>query len=209
IEHPDTDSGDDTDDSWTEHILHITVTGKTADEMAEQYSFTDEQKALLGELLSGEYDDLFASLLSGAAAASGEEIVVVENGIYIWPSPVSKYVTSFFGNRPNPTTGAPDNHTGIDISAGYRTPVLAAAGGTVVTAGFDADGYGIYCVIDHGDGNSTLYGHMSTRHVNEGDIVSQRQEIGLVGSTGWSTGDHIHFETRVNGTKVDPLRYFE
>jgi murein DD-endopeptidase MepM/ murein hydrolase activator NlpD len=78
-----------------------------------------------------------------------------------------------------------------------------------VTAGFDADGYGIYCIIDHGGGNTTLYGHMSTRHVSEGDSVSQRQEIGLVGSTGWSTGDHVHFETRVNGTQTDPLRYFE
>jgi hypothetical protein len=116
IEHPDTDANDDEDDSWTERILHITVIGKTADEMAVQYGFTDEQKALLGELLSGEYDDLFAALLSGAAATPGENIVVVENGIYIWPSPVSSYVTSFFGNRPNPTTGAPDNHTGIDIT---------------------------------------------------------------------------------------------
>jgi murein DD-endopeptidase MepM/ murein hydrolase activator NlpD len=208
IDHPDTDADDDVDDSWTEYILYITITGKTAEEIAAEYGFTDEQILLLQELLSGEYDDLFAALVSGAEGVIGEDIVIVENGIYIWPSPVSKNVTSFFGSRPNPTTGMPDNHTGIDIAAGYRTPVLAAADGIVTMAGFDADGYGIYCIIDHGDGNSTLYAHMSTRHVREGDTVSQRQEIGLVGSTGWSTGNHIHFETRVMGRRVDPMGYF-
>jgi murein DD-endopeptidase MepM/ murein hydrolase activator NlpD len=113
-----------------------------------------------------------------------------------------------YGYRTNPTTGELDFHTGIDIAAGYGTPVLAAADGVVVTADYDADGYGIYCIIDHGDGNRTLYGHMSARHVNTGDTLNQGEEIGKVGSTGWSTGNHIHFETSVNGTRVDPLGFF-
>ncbi len=206
IDHPDTDPDDDEDDSWTEHILHITVTGKTAAEMAAQYGFTAEQTAMMEELLKPEYDDLWASLLAGAP--SGDGSVVITLGIYIWPSNDSNVINSFFGIRTHPITGEIDNHTGIDIDASGGTEVLAAADGTVTLAGPNGD-YGNCVIIDHGNGNSTLYSHMSVVDVSVGDTVAQGQAVGLVGSTGVSTGDHIHFETRVNGTCVDPLLYYD
>jgi hypothetical protein len=206
IEHPDTDPDDDEDDSWTEYILHITVTGKTAAEMAAQYGFTAEQTAMMEELLKPEYDELWASLLVGAAPGDGS--VVISIGIYIWPSNNSNYVTSFFGTRIHPVYGTLDNHTGIDIGASYGTEVLAAADGEVTLAGPNGD-YGNCVIIDHGDGNSTLYSHLSAVDVSVGDTVAQGQAVGMIGSTGVSTAPHLHFETRVNGVCLDPLLYFE
>jgi murein DD-endopeptidase MepM/ murein hydrolase activator NlpD len=206
VEHPDTDGDDDEDDSWVEHILHITVTGKTAAEMAQKYGFNAEQRDMMEELLKPEYDELWASLLAGVPSGGGS--VTISLGIYIWPSNDSDYVNSFFGTRRHPITGEIDNHTGIDINTAYGTEVLAAADGTVTLAKWNGD-YGNCVIIDHGDGNQTLYAHMSAVDVRVGDAVAQGQAVGLVGSTGTSTGPHIHFETIVNGSPVDPLMFFE
>ena len=105
--------------------------------------------------------------------------------------------------------GGSDFHTGIDISGGgaYGSPVLAANSGTVKVANTSFTpgyGYGKYVIIDHGGGIQTLYGHMSALSVSVGDVVAQGQKIGEVGSTGWSTGPHIHFEIRVNNKAVNP-----
>ncbi|GHU80494.1 hypothetical protein FACS1894191_5890 [Clostridia bacterium] len=194
------------DKSWTEYILHITITSKSAVEQAAEYGFTPEQTGLLKELLGAGYSEYFAALIVGTGATG--DISVIAGGIYIWPSAVSDTITSYFGDRINPVTGSPDNHTGIDISAGFGTAVFAAADGKVITASYDADGYGHYIVIDHGGGNRTLYGHMSRRDAGVGETVTQGQIIGFVGSTGMSTGSHLHFETFVNGTRVDPLLYY-
>ena len=96
---------------------------------------------------------------------------------------------------------------GEDIPAGYGAQILAAASGTVVTAGW-VSGYGNYTVIDHGGGLMTAYGHQSSFAVSVGDVVTQGQVIGYVGSTGNSTGPHLHFEVYVNGSTVDPKSYF-
>jgi len=203
IEH----SGDDEDeDTWYEYILHITVTGKTAAEMAVQYGFNAEQREMLEELLKPEYDDLWASLLAGIPSGGGADIITL--GIYIWPSNDSNYITSFFGTRVHPITGEVHHHTGIDIGAAYGTAVLAAADGTVTLAGWNGE-YGYCVIIDHGDGNKTLYAHMSLLDVSAGQTVTQGQTVGFVGSTGTSTGPHLHFETFVNGSRVDPLLYFD
>ena len=132
----------------------------------------------------------------------------VSLGIYIWPSADSDYVTSFFGTRVHPISGDVYHHNGIDIGAAYGTDVLAAADGTVTLAGRNG-GYGYCVIIDHGDGNQTLYAHMSRLDVGIDDTVTQGQTIGLIGSTGTSTGAHLHFETSVNGSRVDPLLYFD
>lgn len=187
-----------------EYILHITVSGKNARQQAADYGFTGFQTEMLDELLKREYDRYFLSLIAGAGIGAG----VVAEGIYIWPSAAGSHVTSFFGMRVHPITGAYHFHNGIDIGAGYGTAVLAAADGTVTTAAYDADGYGHYVVIDHGSGNRTLYAHLSYKGVSPGQRVTQGQMIGLVGSTGMSTGPHLHFETYVNGARVDPLLYF-
>jgi murein DD-endopeptidase MepM/ murein hydrolase activator NlpD len=123
----------------------------------------------------------------GAPSASG----------FIWP--VSGPITSGFGWRWGRM------HEGIDIGAACGTPIRAAASGTIVYAGW-MDGYGNLIVIDHGGGLATAYGHQSALYVGGGS-VSQGQTIGAVGSTGHSTGCHLHFEVRVNGTPVNPLNY--
>jgi len=116
----------------------------------------------------------------------------------IWP--VAGPITSPFGMRWGKL------HPGIDIGAGMGTPIHAAASGSVVYAGW-MTGYGNLTVIDHGGGIATAYGHQSKLEVSVGAQVTQGQEIGLVGSTGFSTGPHLHFEVRVNGSPVDPMGY--
>jgi murein DD-endopeptidase MepM/ murein hydrolase activator NlpD len=97
-------------------------------------------------------------------------------------------------------------HEGIDIGVGYGTPIVAAASGTVIYAGW-MGGYGNLVIVDHGGGIATAYGHNSSILVGYGSSVSQGQTIALSGSTGNSTGPHVHFEVRVNGSPVDPLGY--
>ena len=134
--------------------------------------------------------------------------VVLDTGSgYTWPLPGYYKLTSAFGYRIHPITGRPHSHTGIDIPAPYGTSVKAARGGQVITSGRHSS-YGEYVVIDHGNGNSTLYAQMSSRSVSVGQIVKQGQEVGKVGSTGSSTGNHLHLEIRVNYTRVDPEKYY-
>jgi len=97
-------------------------------------------------------------------------------------------------------------HEGIDIGAGYGAPIVAAAAGRVIYCGWE-EGYGNLTVIDHGNGLATAYGHQSSIAVACGQDVAQGQTIGYIGSTGHSTGPHLHFEVRVNGSPVDPLGY--
>jgi len=139
--------------------------------------------------------------------AAQQGAAVAATGSYIWPSASSVYVTSRFGNRLHPVYGYYRMHYGIDIGASYGTDIYAADGGYVTTSTYSS-GYGNYVMIDHGDGRYTLYAHMTTRYVNEGDIVLQGDVIGIVGSTGVSTGPHIHFEVYEGGERVDPLQFF-
>ena len=126
---------------------------------------------------------------------------------YLWPLPGYYRLSSLFGYRIHPITGEAHSHTGIDIPAPGNTPILACKSGQVVTSAYHYS-YGNYVVIDHGNGNSTLYAHMSSRAVSEGDMVTQGQTIGYVGTTGSSTGNHLHLEVRENGQRVDPESKF-
>lgn len=130
----------------------------------------------------------------------------VGNGIFIWPVPASYWVTSEFGWRTHPVYGDQRHHNGIDIGADYYSNILAADGGTVLCAYYDWS-YGNFVMIDHGNGFVTLYAHMEELYVSEGEYVSQGEVVGLCGSTGTSTGPHLHFEVRYDGTFVDPLDY--
>ncbi|MCW5936632.1 MAG: peptidoglycan DD-metalloendopeptidase family protein [Fimbriimonadaceae bacterium] len=118
-------------------------------------------------------------------------------------SPVSGRHTSGFGYRIHPITHTRRLHTGVDIAAPTGTPIYAAGSGVVISAGW-RNGYGNAVVIDHGGGRSTLYGHCSRLFVQEGQKVSAGHHIAAVGSTGFSTGPHLHFEVRINGVPVDP-----
>ena len=126
---------------------------------------------------------------------------------YLWPLPGYYRLSSLFGYRIHPITGEAHSHTGIDIPAPGNTPILACKSGQVVTSAYHYS-YGNYVVIDHGNGNSTLYAHMSSRAVSEGDMVTQGQTIGYVGTSGSSTGNHLHLEVRDNYTRVDPESKF-
>lgn len=112
-------------------------------------------------------------------------------------------VTSAFGERTDPIDGSRKRHSGVDIGAAAGTPIHAAAKGVVAFAG-EAGGYGNVVIIDHGDGRQTRYAHCRTLHVREGQAVSAGDDIAEVGSTGRSTGPHLHFEVRENGRAIDP-----
>lgn len=124
---------------------------------------------------------------------------------FSWPS-TCRALTCPFGPRYHPITGVYSNHSGVDIGASYGSPIYACASGTVTTATYGT-AYGYYVTINHGNGFTTLYGHMTRYTVSEGDYVSQGEIIGYVGSTGWSTGPHLHLTMYYYGTLVDPLDY--
>ena len=146
-----------------------------------------------------------AAAASRSASAAAPAPVPQSSGVMLWPARGPK--TSDFGWRTHPIFGTRRMHTGVDIGAGYGAPISAAKAGTVVSAG-SMGGYGNAVVIDHGGGLSTLYAHQSTIAVSAGQSVGRGQTIGYVGSTGYSTGPHLHFEVRVNGEPRDPMAWF-
>ncbi len=147
--------------------------------------------------------------LNGTGSGGLASVTQTENtniGDIIWPLPGYGNITSYFGYRTSPTAGASSNHKGIDISAPFGTPIIAALAGTVIAS---SEGWaeGKYVIIDHGNGYKTLYMHMSQRNCVSGQHVSQGQVIGYVGSTGISTGNHLHFAVTVNNVYQNPLSY--
>lgn len=141
------------------------------------------------------------------AAQSGKGSGSLNGTISVWPLPGHYEISSPFGWRTHPITGKRSLHTGTDIVASTGTTIYAAGAGVVIVAGWNT-AYGNMTIIDHGSGISTLYGHQSRLDVSEGQTVEANQAIGAVGSTGWSTGAHLHFEVRVGGNPTDPLQYF-
>ena len=127
-------------------------------------------------------------------------------GAMCWPSQASTRITSPFGWRYLSLLGGRNYHTGVDIGAAGGTNILAANSGKVIKAGWN-NSYGYMVMIDHGGGIVTLYAHSSKLLVKTGDVVARGQAIALIGSTGQSTGNHLHFEVRVNGAYQNPLNY--
>lgn len=163
----------------------------------------------LAEAEEAESRRIAAELRAGSSSGSGQY-----NGVMSWPVPGFTRITSSYGWRLHPILGTQKLHTGIDIGRAHDgtsidgATVVAAGDGTVVFAGWKG-GYGNTIMIDHGDGVSTLYGHLRSGGilVSNGQAVSKGSSIGRVGSTGYSTGPHLHFEARVNGDPVDPMSY--
>ncbi len=187
------------------------------DDLAEQQASARDaaagaehaENAALGTAVA-QHDEAEAALAEessrvAALAQSAGGGPALGDGTFIWP--VSGPITSPFGYRTDPVTGAQAFHSGIDIGASCGTPIKAAGTGVILSAGFNSGGYGNMTLINHGDGLSTLYGHQSSIIVSAGQSVAQGQVIGYVGSTGKSTGCHLHFEVRVNGNPVDPTGY--
>ena len=125
-----------------------------------------------------------------------------------WPLPGYSRITSGFGTRIHPITGSTHIHGGTDIAAPYGTPIVSANDGVVIYAGYHYS-YGNYVIVDHGGGIATLYGHCSKLLVGKGQAVSRGEQVALVGSTGESTGNHLHYEVRVNGIRKDPMTYYK
>lgn len=200
----------------TETVLVIELTYKTPDEMAADYHFTARQNNYLQLLQDPQYEELWAELLGGFAQGGGElmnpDSTRTPTGTLQWPLPVAGTITSQFGHRVDPITGEVSFHTGTDIACAEGTPILAAADGTVTVAnGLDSWGgsYGYYIQIDHGGGLETLYAHCSSICVTTGQQVQAGQVIGFVGHTGRVTGNHLHFEVHINGSRTDAIMFFE
>lgn len=144
-------------------------------------------------------------------ARQAEEKVSASSGLsysLVWPVPSSYNITDYYGGRIHPITGVYHHHLGIDIGAGTGSNVVAAQAGTVILASWNG-GYGNCVMIDHGNGMTTLYGHLNAMYVSSGQWVEQGQAIGGIGSTGLSTGPHLHFEVSVDGGRQNPLNYLQ
>ncbi len=169
---------------------------------AEKAEWEQKQAALEKKIAEME-----AEIERKIQAAQAQNQAQYVGGEFMWPVNLQyRKITSYFGIRTSPISGAQENHGAIDIPAGYGTPVYAANDGKVIVAESHWS-YGNYVVIDHGGGISTLYAHNSALLVGVGQTVTKGQQIAQVGSTGSSTGNHCHFEVRVNGQRVDPLGY--
>ena len=142
---------------------------------------------------------------SGGGSSGGGSATSLSN--LQWPVPSCTLITSRFGYRVAPTTGASTYHGGLDVGASMGASIVAAGAGDVIYAG-ENGGYGNCVMIDHGNGVVTVYAHMSSIGVSYGQYVTAGQYVGAVGSTGVSTGPHCHFEIRINGAQTDPAAYF-
>ena len=169
----------------------------------------DAANATIDKLVAELEAQRAAEAAAAAAAAGGSSGGGSANasGSFLWPVASYVYVSSRFGLRVHPITGKTKSHTGIDIASNQGTAVYASDGGSVTLAGWNG-GYGNCIMIDHGNGYVTLYGHLSSISVSVGQTVSQGATIGAVGSTGNSTGPHLHFEVLKNGTRIDPEQFF-
>ena len=165
----------------------------------------EEQHEKDYEALQAELQKALAAQETNNSSASGTP-AYSGNVQFGWPSAASTRITSNFGYRTHPITGTNSLHRGIDIGAPFGSDVLAAEAGTVVTAGYN-NSYGYYVTINHGGGYVTLYAHNSKLLVSSGQKVNRGDVIAKCGSTGNSTGNHVHFEVMVNGTPKNPLNY--
>ena len=189
---PEPTEDDPDPEQQTDYILHITVSSKTVDELAELYNFTQDQKDILHQLLSEEMRPSLLALCGGIAVADGE---------LCWPLPGHTYISCHFGEV---DAFGNAGHRGTDIPAPEGTPILAAHSGTVLVSGWN-DSYGNQVLLDNGAGLSTRYAHMTASAVTAGETVTAGQVIGYVGSTGDSTGNHLHFEVMQDGVRVNPM----
>ena len=165
-----------------------------AQEQAAQAAYADAKAAR---------DEAAAELEKEFAASGGLDGYV--GGTWKWPVPTNRYVSSHYGYRN--IFGYKEFHTGMDIPAPERTNIIASNSGIVTTARYASSGYGNRIIIDHGGGYQTLYAHCYALNVKVGDFVAQGDVIAFVGSTGLSTGNHLHFEIRENGATINPYPY--
>lgn len=183
---------------------------KAAAEKAAAEKAAAEQAAKAAQAAAQKAAQQQKQQSSGSASGSQSSQTTASASGFLWPIASSHRVTSPFGWRTHPITGRQNLHGGIDIAAPNGTPIMASKAGVVVISQYGSS-YGNYVVISHPDGTRTLYAHMSQRNVSAGDTVRQGQTVGLVGSTGSSTGNHLHFETWTgssSSSRVNPMQFF-
>lgn len=182
-------------------IQQVEAAKKAAEEKAKAEA---EAAAKAAEEKNTEATETTESTESTETTVPGAD--AYSGGAFAWPCPSSTRVTSDYGNRISPTEGASSNHKGIDIGADYGADIVASADGTVVFAGYSS-GAGNYIMIDHGGSLYTVYMHASSLCAEKGAVVTKGQVIAKVGSTGISTGNHLHFGVSLNGSYVSPWNY--
>ena len=178
-----------------------------ADEISELDSAIKKNADKLKKLQKAAEDALRKQQESGSNPGSAGESVVVGNGYFTHPCPGYSRISSSFGWREQPLPGASTNHKGVDYAAPTGTPIYAAAAGTVTYAAYSGNA-GKLIVINHGDGKVTKYMHCNALYVRSGQKVSKGQHIAAVGSTGNSTGPHLHFQLEINGVPKNPVNYY-
>ena len=179
--------------------------------MANEAELSDEiakSEAAYYAALSKEEAERIAALnrQNNNKGSNSNSSGATNTGGWLYPLPYQCQVTDSYGYRTHPLTGKYSWHNGVDFGAAAGTAILATKSGTVTTAAYSA-AWGYYVVINHGDGYSSLYAHQPSCSVSVGDYVTQGQTIGYVGSTGWSTGPHLHFTIYYNGADVNPFNY--
>ncbi len=185
-------------------LLHTVSSGESLEGLSVKYNVTVEDLLDVNDLESSMLTEGQSIFIPGARMES-LALQKAMGEIFIYPIKAAWRLTSKFGARPDPFTGvAGQFHGGIDMACPKGTPIYSAMSGTVVTAGY-SNVYGNYVIIKHIDGYQTLYGHMSKITTKKGSYVSQGVQIGLVGSTGYSTGPHLHFTVYKDGKRIDPL----
>lgn len=186
--------------------------------LSEEYKTAEEAEDAIRETIKKTETDYFNALSKEEAAriaaenkknnnkADASSAGATATGGFLFPLAWSNGVTCAYGPRIHPIYGYQSNHTGVDLGASMNTAIYATKSGTVTSSTYgDANGY--YMTINHGDGYSSLYAHMVSNEVSVGDYVTQGQVIGHVGTSGWSTGPHLHFEILYNGSNVNPMNY--
>ena len=180
------------------------IEGYNAD-ISDQQAIMAEYDAMIAEE-QAEIAALEEALKADKDALAAATAVNYYSGQFVWPAPSYTRISSDFGWRTHPIFGTQKFHSGVDMAAPGGSPILAACEGTVTATGYSSS-MGNYIYIDHGGGLSTVYMHASAIYVSKGDHVTAGQTIGAVGSTGWSTGNHLHFSVRLNGEYVSPWNY--
>ncbi|MDR2516971.1 MAG: M23 family metallopeptidase, partial [Spirochaetaceae bacterium] len=181
-------------------ILHQVQTGETLEKIAEQYKTDDEAIRVANELFSSRVNTGSSLFIPGARYAPSKLHEIVGT-LFNWP--IRGGITSSYGYRTDPFGGPRQFHSGIDIGGAMGAPVRAALSGQVAFVGYN-EVMGNYIVISHHSGYRTLYGHLNQTHVKSGDYVRTGDRIGEVGSTGLSTGPHLHFTVYQNGRTTNP-----
>ena len=185
-------------------VLHIADSGDSLEGISARYGVTVEDILDVNDLTEAALN-VGQKLFIPGAVMDKQALRKALGELFAKPLSCSYRITSYFGPRADPFTGVASSHTGIDMAVSQGTPIKAAMGGKIAAVGF-TNVYGYYVIINHENGYQTLYAHMLRKSpVNVGQRVSQGEQIGLVGSTGYSTGPHLHFTVYKNGKLIDPL----